>query len=127
MKRRPSMVAVAEEYLACRRKLGLELKVEGKQLLWFAQYADDTRHHGPLTNELAIRWATLPKGVAPEYWSRRLGIVCRFAPQRDHLIFTVMGPGRSADRREDDRRSTSRRSSFRRRSSERRRPPRPAA
>jgi len=82
MSRHASMVGQAEDYLASRRKLGLQLKIEGQQLLSFAQFADDIRHRGPLTNELALRWAILPKGAAPEYWSRRLGIVRRFAKYR---------------------------------------------
>lgn len=82
MKRRPSMVALSEEYLASRRKLGLELKIEGQQLLWFAHYADRVGHRGPLTTELALRWAMLPQDVSPHYRSRRLGIVRRFAKYR---------------------------------------------
>jgi integrase len=85
MKRRPLMVTLAQEYLASRRKLGLALKVEGMQLLAFAQYADRVRHRGPVTTELALRWAKLPQDASPEYWSRRLGIVRRFAKYR--LLF----------------------------------------
>lgn len=82
MKRYPSMVALSEDYLAARRKLGFSLKVEGQQLLGFARYADETGHAGPLTTELALQWAKLPRNAAPEYWSRRLGIVRRFAKYR---------------------------------------------
>ncbi len=82
MKRRLPMVVLAQEYLAFRRRLGLELKIEGRQLLLFARYVDEIGHRGPITNELALRWATGPKGVTQEYWSRRLGIVRRFAKHR---------------------------------------------
>ena len=82
LKRRPSMVALAEEYLASRRRLGLVLKIEGKQLLGFAQYADRVGHRGSVTTELALRWATLPQGVSRQYLSRRLGIVRRFTQYR---------------------------------------------
>jgi hypothetical protein len=37
MKRFPSMVALAEDYLATRRKLGFKLQIEGQQLLGFAR------------------------------------------------------------------------------------------
>jgi integrase len=82
MKRVPSMVALVDDYLAARRKLGFKLKIEGQQLLGFARYTDDMGHVGPLTTALALQWAKLPRDAAPEYWSRRLGIVRRFAQYR---------------------------------------------
>ncbi|UCG89162.1 MAG: tyrosine-type recombinase/integrase [Gemmatimonadota bacterium] len=82
MKRHPSMVDLAEDYLATRRKLGFALKIEGQQLLAFAGFADRTGHRGPVTTELALRWAKLPEDASPHYWSRRFGIVRRFAKYR---------------------------------------------
>jgi integrase len=79
MKRNSPMVVLAQDYLGARRKLGFKLKIEGQQLLGFARFADGTHHTGPLTTELALRWAKLPQNAAPEYWSRRLGIIRRFA------------------------------------------------
>jgi len=70
-----TMTAWAKQYLDHRRKLGYRLRIEGQQLLRFASWADHTNHHGPVTTDLALRWATLPKDRAPLYWARRLEVV----------------------------------------------------
>jgi len=70
-----TMTAWAKEYLDHRRKLGYRLHIEGQQLLRFAGWADHTGHRGPVTTDLALRWATLPKNGAPLYWARRLEVV----------------------------------------------------
>jgi len=77
-----SMVDLAEEYLAVRRQLGYLLKTEGAELLRFARYADQSGHRGPITIELAVRWAKLPEHADALYWARRLDIVRRFAKAR---------------------------------------------
>ena len=77
-----NMVKLVEDYLNCRRKLGFALKIEGQELLRFANFADQIGHRGPITTELAIRWAKLPKKADPIYWARRLDIVRRFAKHR---------------------------------------------
>jgi integrase len=79
MSRKKTMVERAEEYLVHRRSLGFQLKVEGGQLLRFAEYADEIRHRGPLTIDLAVRWARLPKDAKHYYWARRLEVVRPFA------------------------------------------------
>lgn len=63
------------EYLAPRRSLGYALKVEGLLLAGFARYTEHLGHRGPLTLELALRWARHPPGAHPTYWARRLGVV----------------------------------------------------
>jgi integrase len=82
MKRRPSLVALAEDYLTFRRGLGFAMRIEGAALLRFARYADAAGHRGPLTTDLALAWARLPKDADPLYWARRLDIVRRFAKYR---------------------------------------------
>lgn len=82
MKGAPSLVALAEEYLAFRRGLGFAMRVEGAELLRFARYAGSIGHRGPITTDLAVRWARLPKDADPLYWARRLDIVRRFAKHR---------------------------------------------
>lgn len=77
--RRATMVALAAQYLTMRRRLGFALKVEGEQLMRFARYADRNGHRGPLTIDIAVRWAQLGRDrgvVAP---ARRLDVVRRFA------------------------------------------------
>ena len=61
------MVLLIEEYLDYRRRLGYQLRTEGQMLLEFARYADRSGHCGPLTTELAARWARLPVEAASLY------------------------------------------------------------
>jgi integrase len=93
------MVTLAEGYLALRRRLGFELKSSGQQLIGFARYADSIGHRGPITIELAIRWARLPQGARPYWWARRLDIVRQFAqyqrlfdPQTEIPPAGLLGP-----------------------------------
>ena len=58
MSRRPTMVDRAKKYLAHRRSLGFALDSSGTLLLQFARFADRSKHRGPLTTDLALRWAS---------------------------------------------------------------------
>jgi integrase len=69
----------AKEYLEYRRTLGFAMHISGSLLLQFAQYGDREGHHGPLTAELALRWASLPETASPRYRAERLSIVRGFA------------------------------------------------
>jgi len=80
-----TMLTKVRAYLAHRRALGFQLKCEGLQLQNFARYAQRLSHRGPLTNQLAIGWACLPKSADRLYWARRLEIVRTFA---QHLLIT---------------------------------------
>jgi integrase len=94
MKRTITMLAKAEQYLEFRRGLGYQLKIEGQQLQQFGRFADASGHRGPLTIELALRWAQSAEGCDRLYWARRLEIVRCFAR---HLAVTEPGtqvPGR---------------------------------
>lgn len=82
MTRRPSLVALAEDYLTLRRGLGFAMRIEGAELMRFARYADAIGHRGPVTTELALAWAGLPKEADPLYRARRLDVVRRFAKHR---------------------------------------------
>jgi integrase len=73
------MTAKVEEYLSFRRGMGFQLRTEGLLLLQFGRYADSIDPAGPLTTELALRWARLPVARDPLYWARRLEIVRCFA------------------------------------------------
>jgi len=89
-----TMSAKVTEYLTFRRELGYQLLTEDRLLQQFARHADDTGHRGPLTTELALRWARLPSGADRLYKARRLEIVRCFAR---HLAATEPGteiPGR---------------------------------
>ena len=78
----PTMVDLAQEYLALRRQLGYALATSGQELLAFARYADSVGHRGPVTIDLAVRWAKLPRKAKPSWWARRLQIVRGFAQHR---------------------------------------------
>lgn len=82
MKNRSTMLGLAQEYLAHKRALGFSLRIDGRQLLQFAAFADHSGHRGPLTLKLALRWARLPQHVALHYYAKRLDIVRRFAQFR---------------------------------------------
>ncbi|HLW68624.1 MAG TPA: hypothetical protein VKS79_25115 [Gemmataceae bacterium] len=49
-----TMTTKVAAYLAYRRSLGFQLKIEGRLLHQFAAFADAVRHRGPLTTELAL-------------------------------------------------------------------------
>ena len=74
-----SMSAKVGRYLEFRRGLGYQLKVEGTLLEPFGVFADTSGHRGPLTVELALKWAQSPKGCNRLYRARRLEIVRCFA------------------------------------------------
>ena len=74
-----TMVNRAKEYLAHRRALGFALDISGKLVLHFARFADRSKHRGPLTADLALRWASLPKTASRRYRAERLSIVRGFA------------------------------------------------
>lgn len=76
---RKTMTQHAQEYLDFRRSLGFQLKTEGKMLLKFAQFVDESDHSGPLTTELALRWSCLPDAASSLYRARRLEVVRCFA------------------------------------------------
>jgi integrase len=71
----PTMAGRVHEYLTYRRSLGYQLRIEGQMLQSFARYADEGGHRGPVTTELALRWARLPEQAARLYQARRLEVV----------------------------------------------------
>jgi len=94
MKRTPSMVSLAKDYLNCRRKLGVELSGEGSLLLNFAHFADRAGHTGPLTQDLAESWACISR-TSQINRARRLAVVRRFAQYRQQFDPDTQIPQRS--------------------------------
>ena len=76
---RPRFVALAGQYLAMRRSLGFALTTQGRLLLDFARLADETAGTGPLTVDLAVRWAESSQKRSPSNTARRLTVVRGFA------------------------------------------------
>ena len=79
MSERLTMVDRAKDYLEHRRALGFALDISGRLLMHFARFADRSGHRGPLTVDLALRWASLPEKASPRYRAERLSIVRVFA------------------------------------------------
>jgi hypothetical protein len=82
VKKQQSLVEQVQEYLNFKRSCGYQLESPGKELMLFARYAALAGHKGPLTTELAVRWAKLPQDADPRYWANRYEIVRRFAEYR---------------------------------------------
>jgi len=66
------------DYLAVRRVLGYRLARAEKLLAQFLAFVED-RGDEHLTIETALAWATAPSGADPNWMSRRLSDVRRFA------------------------------------------------
>ena len=79
---RPTFVALVEDYLALRRRLGFGLVTQGRTLLAFARHADRVTPEGPLTVELAVQWATSCRSQDPSAATRRLACARGFARHR---------------------------------------------
>ncbi len=82
MKSPPTMLDLVEEYLLDRRSLGFALRIDAGQLRSFARFADGAGHCGPLTVDLAIRWATSPSRRGRRFPGRRLEVLRPFARYR---------------------------------------------
>jgi integrase len=88
MNRLVTMAAKVEEYLSLRRGLGFQLGTTGRMLRGFAAFADAAGRRGPLTIDLALRWARATASADRLYWARRLEVVRCFAR---HLAATDPG------------------------------------
>lgn len=75
----PRFVTLVEQYLALRRSLGFALVTQGQLLLDFARFADETAGAGPITVDLAVRWAESSDTHRPSNTARRLTVVRGFA------------------------------------------------
>jgi integrase len=68
-----------ESYLAYRRQAGYALLIEGRQLMRFADFAEQVSHHGPLTLKLAVAWARASPGQKQITAARRIEVLRPFA------------------------------------------------
>ena len=73
-----SLQASLDQYLALRRALGVKLRLPGRLLQRFVDFAD-AAGVTYITTDLALAWATQPANVQPAQWANRLGMVRRFA------------------------------------------------
>jgi integrase len=79
MKKPLSLAKAVAYYLECRSQLGFELKADHFALRSLVRYAREVGHRGPLTQQLALRWAQLPQQANPLWRARRLDMARRFA------------------------------------------------
>jgi len=80
----PNWPALIEDYLALRHQRGFAVEQMGWYLRDFARYTERIEHHGPLTVDLAVRWAP-SSGRDPAHAERRLSAIRQFA--RHHAVF----------------------------------------
>ena len=77
-----SMLAQVDDYLAMRGELGFDVESQRWHLRDFARYAEQVEHRGPVSTDLAVRWALLSRPGDPARAERRLGAVRQFARYR---------------------------------------------
>ena len=73
-----ALCSALKDYLALRRSLGFKLERAGKLLGQFVAYCE-VNGADVVTIELALSWATLPKGTSPSWLGHRLSVVRGFA------------------------------------------------
>lgn len=71
-----------QDYLALRRGLGCRLDGQGKVLLDFGRFLDRIEHRGPITTQIALRWAEAPRSKDPDRTAQRLGTIRGFLRYR---------------------------------------------
>ena len=69
----PSFLVLVDDYLAMRRDLGFDVEKLRWLLRDFARYAGRIEHRGPITVDLAVRWALSSRSGDPVRAERRLG------------------------------------------------------
>lgn len=79
---RSTVLDWVEEYLALRRGLGFSMDTPAWYLRAFARYAKQVEHLGPITLDLATRWALLSHSSDPAQAARRLAVLRPFARHR---------------------------------------------
>ena len=77
-----SMLAQVDDFLAMRVELGFGVENQRWLLRDFARYAEQVGHRGPVSVDLAVRWALLSQPGDPARAERRLGAVRQFAKHR---------------------------------------------
>lgn len=77
-----NMLAQVDDYLAMRGKLGFDVESQRWHLRNFARYAEQVEHLGPVSTDLAVRWALLSRPGDPARAERRLSAVRQFARYR---------------------------------------------
>ena len=77
--RPPNFFTLVEDYLAMRRNLGFDVERLRWLLRDFARFIGRIEHRGPITVDLATRWALSSRSSDPARAARRLWAVRQFA------------------------------------------------
>jgi integrase len=95
-----TMRARVQAYITERRAGGFALSIDEQQLLRFARFVDESSHRGPLTVQLASRWALASKGRRRLTAARRIEVLRGFArycqtfdPATEIPPLALFGPG----------------------------------
>ncbi|KAE8753434.1 tyrosine-type recombinase/integrase [Paraburkholderia madseniana] len=73
-----TLTSRVEDYLHVKRQLGYELRCQGTQLLAFARFAEGRGHRGPVTLDLALRWARDSHSERPITAAKRIEVLRPF-------------------------------------------------
>jgi len=68
-----------EEYIAYKKDLGYQIKIESQELRRFALYTISIEYEGSLTIDIAFQWATLKKDYSRWYMARRMETIRTFS------------------------------------------------
>jgi len=68
-----------EEYIAYKKGLGYQIKIESQELRRFAAYTEAIEHETSLTTDIAFQWATLNPEYSRWYMARRMETIRTFA------------------------------------------------
>ncbi|MFQ5516340.1 MAG: tyrosine-type recombinase/integrase [Acidimicrobiia bacterium] len=71
-----------KSYIGLRRGLGCRIDDRGKLILSFGRFLDEIAHDGPITTEVALRWAEAHQSKNPDRTAQRLGIIRGFLRHR---------------------------------------------
>ncbi len=78
----PGWLGLVDDFLTLRREMGFDADAMRWLLHSFARYADQAGHRGPLTVDLAVRWAVSSRPGDAARAERRLAAVRMFARYR---------------------------------------------
>ncbi|MCP3956615.1 MAG: tyrosine-type recombinase/integrase [bacterium] len=71
-----------QDYIKLRRGLGCRLDGQGKLLLDFGHFLDENAHQGPITTEVALRWANAHRSTNSDRTAQRLSTIRGFLRHR---------------------------------------------
>jgi integrase len=77
--RKNRIMKQVEQYIAYKKSLGFQIKIESQQLRKFAEYTIERGYSTSLTTDMAFEWAGLKSTYSRWYRARRLELIRNFA------------------------------------------------